>query len=375
MTSDDLDTQAPHKIKKPRRPRTRSVVSWLALLAILIAVGAWFQLVHQQKKSRNNYSQLQNSFSQAQSSTAELSSDVAVLQAQIKAQNETLTNLAAAFNRSQAAHSEQEIDNNLMVVEHYLIQANLSLNFNHNISDAIALLQTADSHLSNVTDPSITALRSQIATALVKLRALPQPDLVGLLTQISAIQNQVRYLPLFALTTKTDQFKKVDNSSVNTQESLSAKSWRLSLATLKSLVIIRHREQPVTPLLAPMQEQYLRQNLQLILQQASWAVLQQNQSVYLYSLHQARTWLQRYFADNDSATQALDAQLKTLSSVNVAPIAPDLAPLLQNLQRLQSKLAENISIPTTLKPNTNTKTSLPAQTKTLATDRSTGVVV
>lgn len=345
MTTDDVE-HTPAETSLTRKPRTRSIVSWLALLAILIAVAAWFQLVHQQKKSRNNYSQLQNSFSQTQSSTAELSTEVSHLQQQLQSQNEVLTNLAGAFNRSQSAQFERTIDNHLLAADQYLVQANLSLHFNHNIHDAIVLLQAADARLSHMTDPSITTLRSQIATTLVTLRAIAQPDLVGILSQIAAMQDQVKNLPLFALPTKTAQFKAPTPSVDN--ENWRSKSWRLSLETLKSLVIIRHRDQAITPLLAPMQEQFLRQNLQWMLQQASWAVLQQNQAVYSFSLNQTQTWLQRYFADNAQATQALNDQLKALSAVNIAPQTPDLTPLLQSLHNLQAKYMDNAA---TLEPH------------------------
>lgn len=374
MTTDDLDTT--HHIHRPkmRKLRTRSIVSWLALLAILIAIGAWFQLVHQQKKSRNNYSQLQNSFSQTQSNTAELSTDVTALKTQLKDQNEVLVKLTTAFNRSQAAHFDQAIDNNLMAVDHYLVQANLSLNFNHNIRDAILLLKTADLRLIDMTDPGITRLRSQIAADLVKLQAINPLDQVGILTQIAAIQNQVPALPLFATANKIPPFKANDPAS-SQQGSWLNQSLHVSLETLKSLVIIRHRQQHIEPLLAPMQEQFLRQNLQLMLQQASWAALEQNSAVYLFSLNQAQTWLQRYFADNDQATHALSEQLKTLMAININPIVPDLSLLLQTLHDLQVQYAENLAVmqannkptnlplvvPSTAMKTANIKPSHPAQ--------------
>ena len=333
MTPDDLDTT--HDIVKTRRPRTRSVVSWLALLAILIGVAAWFQLVHQQKKSRNNYSQLQNSFSQTQSSTAELSTDFTTLKTQVQDQHDQLLNLATAFNRSQAENSEQILDHTLTDVDHYLLQANLNLNFNHNIPDAILLLQSADKRLANLTEPSVFPLRRQLAGTLVKLQALPSVDLIGLLSQIAALSEQVQHLPLFALSSKTAQFKAPVSLAAPNNETWFAKSLRISMDNLKSLVIIRHREQAITPLLAPMQEQ----NLQLILQQASWAVLQHNQAIYAFSLNQAQEWLQRYFADNDQATIALSNQLSALAHVNIAPTTPDLNPLLQTVHDLQQKNA------------------------------------
>lgn len=345
MTTDDLETANVEKAQpvKIRKPRARSIVSWLALLAILIAVGAWFQLVHQQKKSRNNYSQLQNSFSQTQSSTAELGSDVTTLKAQLKDQDDVLQKLTTAFNHSQAAHFDQAIDNNLMAVDHYLVQANLSLNFNHNIRDAITLLKTADLRLTEMTDPGITRLRSQIAADLVKLQAIKPTDQVGILTQIAAIQNQIPSLPLFAVASKINQFKAADPSAAH-QGSWVNQGLDVSLETLKSLVIIRHRQQQIEPLLAPMQEQFLRQNLQLMLQQASWAALQQNASVYVFSLNQAEGWLQRYFADNDQATHALSEQLKNLMAININPDVPDLSLLLQTLHDLQVQYAQNLAV-------------------------------
>ncbi len=320
---------------KTRKPRTRSIVSWLALLAILIAVTCWFQLAHQQKKSRNNYSQLQNSFSQTQLTTTELSTAFNQLKNQVAQQTDQLTNLERAFNRSQASDSEQALDNTLNDVEHTVVQANLTLNYNDNIPAAITLLQTADNHLSRQTDANVFHLRNQLALTLVKLQAIAQPDLVGLLSQIAAVSAQVQHLPLFALADKTAQFKTKALATTPQNETWFAQGLRVSMETLKSLVIIRHRDQTITPLLNPQQEQFLRQNLCLMLQQASWAVLQHNQAIYQYSLNQAKIWLQHYFADNEQATIALNAQLTALATVNIAPNTPDLTPLLQSIHDLQ----------------------------------------
>ncbi len=342
MNTDEQNT-APEISQKTLKPRTRSIVSWLALLAILIAVTCWFQLAHQQKKSRNNYSQLQNSFSQTQLTTAELSAAFNQLKTQAQQQNQQLTNLERAFNRSQASNSEQALDNTLNDVEHTIVQANLSLNYNYNIDAAIILLQTADNHLNRQTDARVFRLRNQLASILVKLQAIPQPDIVGLLSQMAALSEQVQHLPVFALVDKTAQFKAKPTFTSPQDEAWFGKGLRVSLETLKSLVVIRHRDQAITPLLDAQQEQFLRQNLCLMLQQASWAVLQHNQAVYQFSLNRAKIWLQHYFADNEKATLALNAQLTALANVNIAPSTPDLNPLLTNIHDLQQSNSQPIT--------------------------------
>jgi uroporphyrin-3 C-methyltransferase len=322
--------------------KSRSWISWVALLAILIALGAWFQLVHQQKRSTKNYSQLQSSFHQTLTDTAQLSQTITDLQTQIANQSQQLQALQATFNRMQAANSGYETDIALQQVDHYLLQANLTLTFNHDIAGTIALLQAADQRLNAVSNSQVISLRQALASCIVKLQALPQLDYVGILTKINALSQQTATLPLFAITTKTQMFHNAPENTPSNNLALAKttwqKTWAQTLETLKTLVVVRNRHEDITPLISDTQEQFLRQNLQLILQQASWAVLQHNQSIYTFSLTQASEWIQRYFADNNPANQAFQTNIQQLQQIDLEPKLPDIGALMNQLHTLQLEI-------------------------------------
>ena len=106
MTHTEEQT-SPLEVHKKRR---KSWVGWIALVAILIALACWFQLVHQQKRSTKNYSQLQSSFHQTLSDTAVLGQTINNLQTQITTQGAQIQAMQAALNRLQALNSGYETD-------------------------------------------------------------------------------------------------------------------------------------------------------------------------------------------------------------------------------------------------------------------------
>ncbi len=340
-----IDTQTPSTSEN--RKRRRSWVAWTALIAILIASAAWFQLFHQQKRSIHNFSQLQSSFHQTLSDTAQLEQTLSSLQTQANNQNDQIQTLQAAFNRLQAANSGYETDIALQQVDRYLSQANLSLTFNHDILGAIVLLQTADQRLNTIPDAQVIPLRQAINSAIVKLQAIPNIDYVGTLTKLTALRDQAATIPLFSINTKTQIFQAATVTSAASPrlQGTWEKAWVTTLQTLKTLVVIRNRHEEITPLVTQKQEQFLRQNLQLILQQAQWAVLQHEQAIYQYSLTQASEWIQHYFADNDQATIALQANISQLQKINLAPSTPNLNALINQVHTLQMQINKSRMLP------------------------------
>lgn len=343
MTIDSIDQTTASDAASQNKKKRRSWVGASALIAIVIALTCWFQLVHQQKKSTNNYSQLQSSFHQTLSDTAQLSQTINDLQNQLENQNSQIAALQGAFNRLQASNSGYETDITLQQVDRYLLQANLSLNFNQDIPGALNLLQAADQRLNSLSDPQIIPLRQAIAKNMVALQSIEPIDLVGLLSKLSALRDQVAHLPLFAINSKLQIFHATPAANPNpthlaTLQSGWEKAWDATLTNFKSLVIIRNRQNEISPLISASQEEFLRQNLQLILQQAQWAVLQRQQAVYTYSLTQANEWIQRYFADNDRATLAMQADISQLQKINLSPQTPDISLLINQLHILQLQI-------------------------------------
>src|SRR3989338_3791759 len=195
MTHTEEQT-SPLEVHKKRR---KSWVGWIALVAILIALACWFQLVHQQKRSTKNYSQLQSSFHQTLSDTAVLGQTINNLQTQITTQGAQIQAMQAALN----------------------------------------LLQAADQRLNSVSDPEVIALRQMIASTTIKLQSLAPIDYVGILSKLSALRDQTAHIPLFSASSKTQVFYTQTEATVPTPTMTWQNALRKTVEMLKSLVVIR----------------------------------------------------------------------------------------------------------------------------------------
>src|SRR5690606_32604161 len=98
---------------------------------------------------------------------------------------------------------------------------------------------------------------------------------------------------------QTNPSDSATNEAPETQNSAGtnvlASLWQSIWQDLKQAVTIRRLDQPLPPLLAPEQHYYLKQNLRLMLEQASLALLDKNAEVYQASLTKAAAWLTQYF--------------------------------------------------------------------------------
>jgi uroporphyrin-III C-methyltransferase len=233
------------------------------------------------------------------------------------------------------------LDTNLsqLIEAKQLIQlANYNLIYLHDPSNALSALTLADKQLvslSNNTPISLNEIRNLLAQNITNLNTLPPLDLNYILIQLHALQRQVKQLPLLS------------SSLANSKEEIdrkpqvpftSEKNWldmlKASAHSFQELIVIRHLDKPVKPLLPELQQQYLQYNLQLLLQQTQWALLHHQQAVYHTSLQQAKKAIQQYFSENAPITQAMIQNLNELEKINLQPTLPDLTPTLKAMQGL-----------------------------------------
>jgi len=282
---------------------------------------------------------------QVMSDLTEINRTTATLEKQNRALNQQLldniTNLREEFQTQQAAltNLQQLSKGNPLTWRFaeakYLVQlANYHLTFTRDVTAALALLQTAEQRIASLNDPVLQPLRQMMANNIAALQAVPKVDLAGLLTRITALQIQVNTLPAIGLPSAQQQPVDVAEEQAVLNQSPLRKAIHDSWVTLQKIVVIRHQDQQISPLLSPEQQAYLHQNLQLILQQAQWAALRGQEDIYQSSLQQARKWVERYFAKNLPATQAFLVALAELQKVNVQPPLPDLAPMARKIQQI-----------------------------------------
>ncbi|WP_323159373.1 uroporphyrinogen-III C-methyltransferase, partial [Pseudomonas marginalis] len=78
-----------------------------------------------------------------------------------------------------------------------------------------------------------------------------------------------------------------------------------------------------TPLLAPNQDIYLRENIRSQLLIAAQAVPRYQVQTYKQSLDQVSTWIRAYFDVDDPATKAFLSEVDTLLNQHIAVEMPD----------------------------------------------------
>jgi len=208
----------------------------------------------------------------------------------------------------------------------YLVKlANDHLQFTHNTSMALTLLQRADQVLQSLQDTGVLEIRKSLAEKIKNLQDLPKVEITGIYVQLATLNNVLDKLPLPASPLKPD----TTPVTINPDAAWWQKGWDQSLNALRKIVIVRNDMKNVLPLLIPEEKVFLYQNLHAQLESATWGVLHRDKVVYEAGLARAINWIQLYFDNDAPETQAMLKNLSQLQAVNVAPPVITLAPTLQ----------------------------------------------
>ncbi len=212
----------------------------------------------------------------------------------------------------------------------YLIHlANLNLSLGHNLTSCIRLLKLADQRLSSLNDLSLNNVRAALSNNIATLSAIPKVDVVGIIMRLNTLDQQITQLPILA------PYPAPGNALPATANNSKAQShWQATLNKLKSLFVIRHLKQPITPLLPPSQLSFLKENISLKISQAQWAVLHQNQLIYLENLAMIKRWVNQYFNKNLTQLFSINQQLTTLQTRNVNPKMPAVLSSLTTIEKM-----------------------------------------
>jgi len=217
----------------------------------------------------------------------------------------------------------------LAEAEYLLRLANQRLLTERNVENALSLLNSADNILRDIDDPKLLPVREALARNIVALKSQPKVDREGLFLRLKALAQQTLSLPMLPPAMSDSQVE----PATSAEQQDGASTWysplvdagRRVLAEAKKLVVVRHRADPVDPLLTPEQEQLLRLQLGALFEQAQLALLREEQLIYRASLARAREQLSRYFEMNDRQAEGLVAQLAELEHEQIVQVRPDIS--------------------------------------------------
>lgn len=219
----------------------------------------------------------------------------------------------------------------LLKARYYIQLAQINAHWSTDYNSAIALLVQADEVLKQLNETKVFEIRQSLAKEMSQLKAIPSLDMAGVLSQLDAAQVSVDGLSIQSTSSENAEEKVTNNST-----QVSGWRYRLqnSLDLLGKLVVIRRDNEEIKPLLSPLYEALLKENIRLDLQEAQWAVLNKNSAVYEMVLKQAIDNLKRTFNPNSQNTSALLNQLDQLQQIHLTQEQPEIGAALPIINQL-----------------------------------------
>ncbi|WP_461517471.1 uroporphyrinogen-III C-methyltransferase [Porticoccus sp.] len=310
---------------------------WLFILILLLVAGGvsawwWFYGQHLQPKNEmvSPQVELQDDLAQLkQALSAETDARMA-LTAEVKKNNvEQQLALNAQAERLRELSGSSRTDWVLAEAEYLMHLANQRLLTERDSGNALALLESADEILRKLNEVQLIPVREALAKNIVALKSQPLVDREGLFLQLKALSEQVIKLPILPpKMSVADQEKPLPVLSDETEAvwySPVVRVGRIVLNEAEKLILVRHRSDPVDPLLTPEQEQLLRLQLGAVLEESQLALLREEQQIYEAGLSKARELLSTYFEVNDQQAESLVEQLRVLEGQQIIQARPDIS--------------------------------------------------
>ena len=224
----------------------------------------------------------------------------------------------------------------------YLMQiANFRLRLEGDVRTAIRALQTADQRLRDTGDPGFIGVRELLAAEIARLQGVEQVDQAGLSARLEGLEQEVASLRLAGTEPQPPRSEGQQEDATEGGERSFKTLLRDGWEGFKSVMVIRHRGEPVSAMLPPEQRYFVIQNMRLQLQAARLAMLHGDQSLYQSSLQTAQRWLQEFFDPQSTRTKAVLEALTALRQIELRPAMPDISGSLIALrERLQAGAAE-----------------------------------
>lgn len=312
--SDETTTITPAKKRS-----FRGVVMSGVFIAVMAALG--YQAVQ--------YTQLKAELSRLTSLQDENNQNHSAKMATLTESVQKLSEGVSVASQSMNQPSMGGDSNHLTVAEAaYLVNlANDQLQYTHNQTLALNLLQRASQMLANVDDANLNALKQSLTDNIATLTASPTADLTGLYTQLSTLNANLDRMPLPATPLSADE---------NTDDKLNLSGlpwwkaqWRRTMHTLGKVVIVRYNGGGVPPLVLPEERVFIYQNLHAQMENVFWAVLNRDAGVYQAALMRMHLWIVQYFDASSPITQSILQQLQAFSTQPISGAAVNLGGTLE----------------------------------------------
>jgi uroporphyrin-3 C-methyltransferase len=241
------------------------------------------------------------------------------------------------------SHDTREWD--LMETDYLIKLADINLIINDNIPLAIKLLQNAQKHITGLNDPSLMPLRQALSSDINTLQSTPKVDLWETILRLETLSNQIAQTPVISTTFTKSKEPIAEKTETKITSKLSWRNiWQTSLQKLKSIFIIQHYDHITKSLPSPEQQIYMRQKIQLLFEQAQWAVLHKQPQIYLSCLQNAHKLINIYLSYNPQAAKNASQAIEELQKINIKSTVPNISASIQASRELLQQIFEDKTI-------------------------------
>jgi uncharacterized protein HemX len=350
---------------------------WIGILAIvltiILAVGGFYFLQQLRISQDSENSQDSQKLLEIDKAMNGLQAQLSSVQAQIASVNDELTGKDNHFTQTLADFSKlheerldttrKELENSISVLqrqlgktrgdwlladaEYLLTVANQRLHLVGDVGTTREALEAADQRLRESGDAAVFKVREQIAKEIALLNGVTVPDIVGIYASIQNLQDEVEGLSVFLPHAGKSAETPEENPELPEQNTGLLNSLAKHLG---GYVVIRHTNLSVNAILTPEEAHFIKQQLKVRLEMIEIALVQQNETLFISSITDAKQWLKKNFAENQQTEQFI-AELEKLGSIQIHSQYPDVSTSLKMLKdisklRIESDKAMLINPPT-----------------------------
>lgn len=341
---DKKSSKSTHHSTKPKKDTQKKGGSTIASLALIISLGAigggywlWQQLDIALDYSQQLATDLKANMEQTRQSLENKSQTQAEkLFMEVQGMTQRQQGVEAQLSNLLTSIGNTTRDWKISEAQYLLQIANHKLLLQHDVATAITALKLADARIRSSGEPALLPVREQISKEVTALESYSLPDITGASLKIAAISDNIPVLPLMVRVQELNKKTAVpaeSGDSSNNVDNLPNALW----TSLKGLITIRYNDRPVEPLLTPSQASNLNENLQLKLEQARLAILQQDSKLYQHNLARAIEWLEKYYQLQDAKVASSIKQLNELKNIKLTPELPDISRSLRDLKKIAKK--------------------------------------
>lgn len=208
----------------------------------------------------------------------------------------------------------------LLKAQYALELAQFNAQWSEDKTTTIALLKQADGFLAENNNPELIPVRQTLANEILVEENASTTDVTGLLSQLNAIQHYIATCPY------NKSIAKQENTLSRPTATPAPLTMRArihaSLKTLKTFFIVHHHTDPLQPILTPAYKKLQKEIIRLNIQEAEWAILQRNNTVYQLSLQQACDNIRHAFGKGNMKAEQIIQQLEHLQLIQIQETNP-----------------------------------------------------